>query len=101
MKSIEAKVKVHADRTVTVRFPADTQLPVDVQMGEYDAVLVLGSGSDGIVEKDSGHLEDEPIALRWQKWFEEVEQLPLLENPEKGDFQQHLIDKYRKQGLIL
>jgi hypothetical protein len=99
MKTIEAKVKVNADRTVTV------QLPVDVQVGEYDAVLVLNSSSKSIVEKDSIHLEGEPqdegIALRWQKWFEEVEQLPLLENSEKGDFQQHLVDKYRKQGLVL
>jgi hypothetical protein len=99
MKTIEAKVKVNADRTVTV------QLPVDVQVGEYDAVLVLNSSSRLIVEKDSIHLEGEPqdegIALRWQKWFEEVEQLPLLENPQKGDFQQHLVDKYRKQGLVL
>jgi hypothetical protein len=105
MKSIEAKVRVNADRTVIVQFPADMQLPVDVQMGEYDAVLVLNNSSDAIVEKESSHSESEPqdegLALRWQKWFEEVEQLPLLENPEKSDFQQHLVDKYRKQGLVL
>jgi hypothetical protein len=99
MRTIEAKVKVNADRTVTV------QLPVDVQAGEYDAVLVLSSSSDVSLVVDSslveGEPEDEKTALRWQKWFEEVEQLPLLENPEKSDFQQHLVEKYRKQGLVL
>jgi hypothetical protein len=105
MKTIEAKVRVNADRTVTVQFPVDMELPGDVQAGEYEAVLVLGSSSDELVVKDSGQMEvepqDEKMARRWQKWFEEVEQLPLLENPEKGDFQQHLVEKYRKQGLVL
>jgi exosome complex RNA-binding protein Rrp42 (RNase PH superfamily) len=99
MKTIEAKVKVNADRTVTV------QLPVDVQAGEYDAVLVLSSSSDVSLVVDASLVESEPedekLAVRWQKWFEQVEQLSLLENSEKGDFQQHLVEKYRKQGLVL
>jgi hypothetical protein len=65
MKMIEAKVKVNADRTVTVQFPADMQLPVDVQMGEYDAVLVLNSSSEAIVGKDSIHAE----ADNWLRVF--------------------------------
>jgi hypothetical protein len=105
MKTIEAKVKINADRTVTVQLPVDMELPVDVQTGEYEAVLVLGSSSDEVVVEDSSQIEGEPqdekMAQRWQKWFEEVEQLPLLENPEKGDFQQHLVEKYRKQGFVL
>jgi hypothetical protein len=99
MQTVEAKVQVNADRTVTV------QLPADVQMGEYDVVLVLNSRSDSAVIQDSGHAEgeqhDQTMALRWAKWFEEVDRLPLLENPEEGNFQQYLIDKYRKQGLEL
>lgn len=106
MKTIEAKVKVNADRTVTVQFPANMQLPVDVQMGEYDAVLVLNSGSEAIVEKDSSNSEGEqPDNLMidaWEKWVEEVEQLPLSKNSiQEGDYQQHLVEKYRKQGLVL
>jgi hypothetical protein len=48
-----------------------------------------------------GEQQDEPIALRWKKFFEEVDKLPILENREKGDFQQYLVEKYRKQGLEL
>jgi hypothetical protein len=99
MQTIATKVRVNADRTVTV------QLPADVQMGEYDAVLVLNSHAESAIVQESNHGDssenDDEMAIRWQKWFEEVEQLPLLENPEKGDFQQYLVEKYRKQGLVL
>jgi predicted DNA-binding protein len=106
MKSIEAKVRVNADRTVIVQFPADMQLTVDVQMGEYDAVLVLNNSSNVILEKDSSHAEDEQpenlMTDAWEKWVEEVEQLPLSTNSiQAGDYQQHLVEKYRKQGLVL
>jgi hypothetical protein len=106
MKTIEAKIKVNADRTVTVQFPADMQLPVDVQMGEYDAVLVLNSSSEALVDKDSIHAEGEKpdnlMTDAWEKWVEEVEQLPLSTNSiQEGDYQQHLVEKYRKQGLVL
>jgi hypothetical protein len=98
MKAIETKVQVNADHMLTV------QLPVDVQMGEYDAVLVLNSSSEQSVQ-ESDHSEDEQedktVALRWKKFFKEVDQLPILENREEGDFQQHLVEKYRKQGLEL
>jgi hypothetical protein len=100
MRAIEAKVKVKADRTVTV------QLPADVQMGEYDAVLVLNSRSDAAVVLDSNLAEgaqpDNLMTEAWEKWVEEVEQLPLPSNTiQPGDYHQHLIEKYRKQGLIL
>jgi hypothetical protein len=100
MQTIAAKVKVNADRTVTV------QLPADVQMGEYDAVLVLNSHADSAVIPESNQVEgeqpDKLMAEAWAKWVEEVEQLPLSTNSIKpGDYHQHLIEKYRKQGLVL
>ena len=99
MKTIEMKVHVNPDRRAIV------QLPVDVQMGEYDAVLVLSQRSDSAVVPESNPVEDEQqseaIALRWKKFFEEVDKLPILENQEEGDFQQYLVEKYRKQGLKL
>jgi hypothetical protein len=106
MKTIEAKVKINADRTVTVQLPVDMELPVDVQTGEYEAVLVLGSSSDEVVVEDSNHIEGEPsdnlMIDAWEKWVEEVEQLPLSSNSiEEGDYQRHLVEKYRKQGLVL
>jgi hypothetical protein len=39
MQTIAAKVQVKADRIVTV------QLPIDLQIGEYDVVLVLNNSS--------------------------------------------------------
>jgi hypothetical protein len=105
MQTIKAKVQVNLDHTVTVQVPDDMKVPADVQVGEYDAVLILNSRSDSEMGQESSHVEgeqpDETMALRWQKWCDEVEQLPLLENPEKGDFQQYLVEKYRKQGLVL
>jgi hypothetical protein len=100
MKMLEAKVKVNADRTVMVQFPAD------MQAGEYEAVLVLGSSSDEVVVKDSGHTESEQsdnlMTNAWEKWVDEVEQLPLSSNSiEEGDYQRHLVEKYRKQCLVL
>jgi hypothetical protein len=38
----------------------------------------------------------------WEKWVEEVEQRPLSPSSvEEGDYQQYLVEKYRKQGLVL
>ncbi len=98
MQTIAAKVQIGDDRTLTI------QLPTDVQRGEYDVVLVLNSRSATTEVQSSGHSESEPdktMARVWEKWVEEVEQLPLSPNPVQGDFQQHLIEKYRKQGLEL
>jgi hypothetical protein len=47
MQTIAAKVKVNADRTVTV------QLPADVEMGEYDAVLVLNNRVESVIVEES------------------------------------------------
>lgn len=41
------------------------------------------------------------LATRWQQWFEELDQLPMPEEREVPSFQQHLIEKYRQQGLDL
>lgn len=100
MQTIEAKVQVKADHTVTV------QLPADVHTGEYDAVLVLNSRSDSAVMQESnpaeGEQQDNLMTEAWEKWVAEVEQLPLSSNTiQPGDYHQHLIEKYRKQGLIL
>jgi hypothetical protein len=100
MQTIATKVRVNADRTVTV------QLPADVQMGEYDAVLVLNSHAESGTVQDSNHVEDEQqdklMAEAWAKWVEEVEKLPLSTNSiQPDDYHQHLIEKYHKQGLVL
>lgn len=99
MKAIETKIQVNADHTATV------QLPVDVEMGEYDAVLVLSQRSNSAVGQESGQegeQTDNLMTEAWEKWVKEVENLPLSPNSiQEGDYQKHLIEKYRKQGLIL
>jgi hypothetical protein len=100
MKAIETKVQVNADHTATV------QLPIDVPMGEYDAVLVLSQRSDSAAGEESSHTEGEQtdslMTEAWEQWVEEVEKLPLSPNPiQEGDFQEYLVEKHRKQGLVL
>jgi hypothetical protein len=92
MQTIATKIQVNADRTVTM------QLPDDVQMGEYDAVLVLNSHTASAIFQESNHeASEQPDNLMteaWQKWVEEVEQLPLSPNLiQEGDYHQYLIDK--------
>jgi hypothetical protein len=98
MQTVEAKVEVRADRVVLV------QLPTDTPTGEYDVVLVLNPRSDPAEE--SGHIEGEQtdslMTEAWAQWVAEVETLPLSSNAiQAGDYQQHLVEKYRKQGLVL
>ena len=100
MQTIEAKVQVNADRTITV------QLPADVQVGEYDIVLVLSNRSAEAEVQQENHTEGlhpdkTTMSDAWEKWVEEVEQLPLLPKSTQSEYQQHLIEKYRKQGLEL
>ena len=37
----------------------------------------------------------------WEAWVQAGEQMPLLPKPAESEYQQHLIEKYRKQGLNL
>ncbi|MCY7277651.1 MAG: hypothetical protein LH702_28920 [Phormidesmis sp. CAN_BIN44] len=97
MQTIEAKVQIGDDRKLVI------DLPNSVSTGEYQVVLVLQPRS--VAPETAVETEDDPIANtaaeRWKKWFEEMDQLPLPETVGEGDFQQHLIEKYRKQGLEL
>ena len=131
MKAIETKAKVDNTRTLTITM----QVPADVQAGEYEAMVVLNSlvgSSLKLSEQKNG--EPKTRAERWQKWFEEVDQLPLkadatesfeseqtddlmleawdkwaegVENlslssqPAQSEYQQHLVERYRAQGLEL
>lgn len=41
------------------------------------------------------------FAETWTGWFESVDQLQVGSTEPVGDYQQHLLSKYRKQGLEL
>jgi hypothetical protein len=100
MQTIEAKVEVKDDRVMSV------QLPTNLPIGEYDVVLVLSQRSDLAVVEGSGDIEGEQpdhlMTEAWAQWVAELETLPLSSNSiQAGDYQQHLVEKYRKQGLEL
>jgi hypothetical protein len=41
------------------------------------------------------------VAEKWAQWFDAVDRLPMRPTESIGDYQQHLLAKYRKQGLEL
>ena len=41
------------------------------------------------------------FAEKWARWFEAVDHLSITSTESVGDYQQHLLSKYRKQGLEL
>ena len=41
------------------------------------------------------------FAETWTQWFESVDRLPVKSTKPVSDYQQHLLVKYRKQGLEL
>ena len=98
MQTIGAKVQIGDGHKLTL------QLPESVSEGEYEVVLVLNNlaeSRDKTSEQNEVEQVKDSITLRWQKWFDEVNKLPLKENPKEEDFQQYLVEKYRKQGLDL
>ena len=38
---------------------------------------------------------------KWKRWFKDVDDLAVSSTEPIGDYQQHLLSKYRKQGLDL
>lgn len=98
MQSIGAKVQVGDDRKVTL------QLPEALPKGEYEVMLVwspVNQSPANASEPSKDVVNEESIAERWKKWFDEVDQLPIKENDEEKSFHQHLVEKYRKQGMNL
>lgn len=53
-----------------------------------------------IVESFSADSDD--LRKKWTTWFDEVEEIELsLPNNENDDYGKLLVEKYKKQGLIL
>ena len=105
MRAIETRAMVGADSTLTITI----KVPTDLQAGEYRAMVVLDTQAASTDKSSEAHrasakTEDEQngaksLGERWQKWFDDVEKLPLRENAEDKDIGQILTEKYRKQGL--
>lgn len=97
MQTIQAKVQIKADRTLTV------QLPAEIQTGEYEVELILKSRTSDESQTPEPDADDRPKSNRakaWEKWIKEVEDLPISPSlVVESDYQQHIIEKYRKQGL--
>lgn len=43
----------------------------------------------------------ENLTQAWEKWFDEVERLEIVTNRTENEYQQLLLNKYRRQGLDL
>lgn len=43
----------------------------------------------------------ETLKAKWEKWFAEVEQLEVSPESSPDKYEQHLLNKYRQQGLDL
>jgi hypothetical protein len=43
----------------------------------------------------------ESLTDRWKRWFEQVDQLSVLNHEPQNDYQERLLEKYRQQGLEL
>ncbi|ASC73223.1 hypothetical protein XM38_041850 [Halomicronema hongdechloris C2206] len=41
------------------------------------------------------------LAQAWTRWFESVDHLEVTSTDSVSDYQQHLVSKYRQQGLEL
>jgi hypothetical protein len=41
------------------------------------------------------------VAEKWSQWFDAVDHLLITPIESTGDYQQHMLSKYRKQGLEL
>jgi len=130
MQTIHAKVQVGTDRTLQVQLPNDVpageyeivlvlheaaptshEQPLTAiqrvrdflaESTETDHSLANDLISDRREENRREENNDKAdLATRWQQWFEELDQLPMPEEREVPSFQQHLIEKYRQQGLDL
>lgn len=98
MQSIEAKVQVGDDRRVTL------QLPESLPQGEYKVMLIWNPADREAANDSETSREDKAensLTERWQKWFAQVDELPLHANPDSKSFHQHLVEEHRKQGLEL
>lgn len=99
MQPIQTKGQVKEDKTLTLT----VQLPEEVQAGEYEVVLVLNSSAPTSKPTASLSAEEEQRRLNkvWKELMEEVEDLPISPTPVSSEYQQDLVEKYRKQGLEL
>lgn len=97
MQTIQTRVQIEADRTLTV------QLPAEIQTGEYEIVLVLNSSvsSEKPAIEPASEEEQKRLNEVWEALIEEVEEVPIVPTPVSSEYQQSLIEKYQKQGLEL
>ena len=59
---------------------------------------------DFVIHKHQAEIDsqpDEKLKQKWLQWFDEVERLDVISPDPTSNYQQLLLDKYRKQGLEL
>jgi hypothetical protein len=59
---------------------------------------------DFVIHKHQSKIDsqdEEQLRQKWVQWFDEVERLEVFSPASTSNYQQLLLDKYRKQGLQL
>lgn len=75
------------------------QLP-DSALSEVSDFIDLVMYKHQVKNADTRSSED--MAKAWAKWFEEVDRLEVIPRDiDQSEYQQHLLNKYRQQGLDL
>lgn len=54
-----------------------------------------------IAQQQSQEMKEQSLSEKWVAWFAEVNRLEVSPHPSQEDYQQHLYQKYRQQGLEL
>lgn len=70
--------------------------PLISRVDEFIDLLIAQKQNQVVNVQSSESLTD-----RWKRWFEKVDQLPILNHEPQNEYQQRLLQKYRQQSLDL
>ena len=90
MPTIQTNNQINSDRKLSI------ELPDNFPLGDYEVLIVLNPK-----ESKEQPNESQTMTNAWENWVKEVKQLSPLPHSEPKNYQQHLLEKYRKQGLEL
>lgn len=90
MPTIQTNTQINSDRKLSI------ELPDNFPLGDYEVLIILNPK-----ESEEQPNESQTTTKAWENWVKEVKQLSPLPHSEPKNYQQHLLKKYRKQGLEL
>ena len=88
MPTIQTNTQINSDRKLSI------ELPDNFPLGDYEVLIILNPKED----KEQPN-ESQTMTNAWDNWVKEVKKLSPRPRSEPKNYQQHLLEKYRKQGL--